>query len=179
MYAAGEQDTLTLQWSTSETALELICGVACSWSFDQTCFLCQSNFDKQELSGYAGKLSLSTVNRNGILPGSAGRMANHHIGTWLCVHLFLDHHFPKWWTFSAGPISWPARSPDITPCNSFLWGCVKDCTYQTPVADINDLKNRIQAAMAKVKIDTLPCAWMELEYCLDIVRLTGAHVECV
>jgi hypothetical protein len=38
--------------------------------------------------------------------------------------------------------------------------------YQTPVADVIDFKKRIQAAIAKVNIDILPCAWMELEYCL-------------
>lgn len=43
----------------------------------------------------------------------------------------------------------PARSPDITPCDLFFqWGCVKDCVHRTPVADINDLKDRIAAAIA-------------------------------
>jgi hypothetical protein len=51
--------------------------------------------------------------------------------------------------------------------------------YETPVADIMDMKNRIQAAIAKVKIGMPSCAWMELEFCSDIVRVIGAHIECV
>jgi hypothetical protein len=48
------------------------------------------------------------------------------------------------------------------------------------VADINDLKDRIKAAIATVDVDMLQRTWMELEYRLDIVRVTnGAHVECV
>jgi hypothetical protein len=45
---------------------------------------------------------------------------------------------------------------------------------------INDLKDRIKAAIATVDDDMLNRTWMELEYRLDIVRVTnGAHVECV
>jgi hypothetical protein len=93
------------------------------------------------------------------------------------VRASLNQHFPNRWIGRAGPISWPARSPDITPCNFFLWGYVKDCVYRNPVADINDSKERIKAAIATVDVDMLQRTWMELEYGLDIVRVTnGAHV---
>jgi hypothetical protein len=36
------------------------------------------------------------------------------------------------------------------------------------VADINDLKDRIKAAIATVGVDMLQRTWMELEYRLDI-----------
>jgi acyl-homoserine lactone acylase PvdQ len=39
----------------------------------------------------------------------------------------FDQHFPNQWIGCAGPISWPAKSPDITPCDFFLWVYVKDC----------------------------------------------------
>jgi hypothetical protein len=48
------------------------------------------------------------------------------------------------------------------------------------VADINDLKDRIKAAVATVDVDMLQRVWIELEYRLDIVCMTdSAHVECV
>jgi hypothetical protein len=48
------------------------------------------------------------------------------------------------------------------------------------VADINDLKDRIKAAIATVDVDMLKQTWMKLEYRLDIVHVTnGAHVECL
>jgi hypothetical protein len=61
----------------------------------------------------------------------------------------------------------------------FLCGYIKDCVCQTPVANINDLKTGIQVAIATVDVDMLQCTWMELEYHLDIIRVTnGAHAEC-
>ena len=39
---------------------------------------------------------------------------------------------------------WPPRSPDLTPCDYFLWGYLKDKVYRTPPQDINDLRNKIQ-----------------------------------
>ena len=40
-------------------------------------------------------------------------------------------------------IEWPARSPDLTPCDFFLWGYLKQQVYKTPVRDVNDLRQRI------------------------------------
>jgi hypothetical protein len=98
----------------------------------------------------------------------------------LIVRASLNQHFSNRWIGRAGPISWPARSPDITPCDFFLWGYAKDCVYRNLVADNNDLKNRIKAAVATVDVDMLQRTWMEPEYRLDIVRVTnGAHVQCV
>ena len=41
------------------------------------------------------------------------------------------------------PIEWPPRSPDITPCDFFLWGYMKQKVYQTPPNDIFELRGRI------------------------------------
>jgi hypothetical protein len=73
----------------------------------------------------------------------------------LTVHASLNQRFPNQWTGCAGPISWPVRSPDITPCHFFLWAYIKDFVYQIPVADINDLKNRVQIAIATADNDML------------------------
>ncbi|KAJ8893412.1 hypothetical protein PR048_006003 [Dryococelus australis] len=35
------------------------------------------------------------------------------------------------WIGRGGPISWPARSPDLTPLDYFLWGHIKDVIYET------------------------------------------------
>jgi hypothetical protein len=52
--------------------------------------------------------------------------------------------------------------------------------YPTVVANINNLKNRIEAAIAAVDIAMMQHMWLELEYCLDIVCMANsAHVECV
>ena len=38
------------------------------------------------------------------------------------VRDWLNDHFPQRWLGRAGPIEWPARSPDLTPCDFFLVG---------------------------------------------------------
>lgn len=38
---------------------------------------------------------------------------------------------------------WPARSPDLTPCDFFLWGWLKQKVYVTPPQNVDDLRRRI------------------------------------
>jgi hypothetical protein len=40
----------------------------------------------------------------------------------------------KAWKGRAGPIPWPPRSPDLTPCDLYLQGHVKDQVYQAPMS---------------------------------------------
>ena len=42
---------------------------------------------------------------------------------------YLDGQFNRKLTGKGGPIVWPARSPDLTPCDYFLWGDVKEGVY--------------------------------------------------
>src|SRR5215470_12641844 len=68
---------------------------------------------------------------------------------------------------------WPARSPDLTPRDYFLWGYVKDKVFVPPLpASIPDLKNRITTAVETITLDMLIRAWQELDYRLDVCRVT-------
>ena len=40
-------------------------------------------------------------------------------------------------------VEWPPRSPDLTPCDFFLWGHLKDKVFTTPPANIQELRARI------------------------------------
>ena len=40
-------------------------------------------------------------------------------------------------------MEWPARSPDLTPCDFFLWGHLKNRVFSTPPHDIAELRERI------------------------------------
>ncbi|GBL90621.1 hypothetical protein AVEN_219296-1 [Araneus ventricosus] len=72
----------------------------------------------------------------------------------------------------------PPRSPDITPLDFFFGGYIKDRVFATPIADVEELKARIQAAVCTVTEDMLKNTWRELENRLEILRATkGAHVE--
>lgn len=48
-------------------------------------------------------------------------------------------------------IEWPARSPDLTPCDYFLWGYVKQKVYVTPPDSINDLRRRIVGVFGELR----------------------------
>jgi len=46
------------------------------------------------------------------------------------VRDWLDEKFRARWIGRRGSIDWPARSPDLTPADFFLWGYVKDIVYK-------------------------------------------------
>ena len=73
----------------------------------------------------------------------------------------------------------PSRSSDATLCDVFLWGYVKDQVYVPPLpASIPELKVRIRTAIETITADTLQTVWNELEYRVDVCRITkGAHIE--
>jgi len=74
---------------------------------------------------------------------------------------------------------WPARSPDLTPCDYFLWGYVKDKVFVPPQpVSIPDLKNRITTAVETITPDLLSRVWQELDYHLNVCRvMKGAYIE--
>ena len=51
------------------------------------------------------------------------------------------------------PREWPPRSPDLTPCDYFLWGYIKSKVYVTPPASLNDLRGRISQVFDTLKRD--------------------------
>ena len=71
------------------------------------------------------------------------------------------------------------RSPDLSPCDFFLCGYVKGLVFVPPFpANIEEMKQRITAALEIVTKDMLQRVWHELEYRLDVCRVTGgAHIE--
>ena len=71
------------------------------------------------------------------------------------------------------------RSPDLFPCDFFLWDYVKGLVFVPPLpASIEELKQRITAALETVIKDMLQRVWHKLEYRLDVSRVAGgAHIE--
>jgi hypothetical protein len=43
----------------------------------------------------------------------------------LGVRTYLDEQFPGRWIGRRGPTEWPARSPDLSPLDFYLWGHLK------------------------------------------------------
>lgn len=56
---------------------------------------------------------------------------------------WLDATFQAQWIGRHGPVNWPARSPDLSPLDFFLWGYVKDRVYTTETKTSDELKAKI------------------------------------
>ena len=93
----------------------------------------------------------------------------------------------------AKQIDWPRRTkcpgvlqvaPEITVperFNFFLWGYVKDRVYVSPLpATVDELQERVTAVVTSVRPDMLQRVWSEIDYRIDVCRVTrGRHIECV
>lgn len=69
------------------------------------------------------------------------------------VREFLDTNFGDRWIGRGGPVPWPARSPDLTPLDFYLWGEVKRIVYATEYSNREELKVRITNAFNSVRSD--------------------------
>ena len=76
-------------------------------------------------------------------------------------------------TFLASTVTWP------TPCDIFLRGYNKDRVYVPPMPRyLPQLRQRFVEAAAAIDRQMLQSVWQELEYRIDICRVTkGGHIE--
>ena len=63
--------------------------------------------------------------------------------------------FPNRVVSRNGDIPWPPRSPDLTPCDYFLWGYLKTKVFETKPRTIADLKQWIQDEVAAIPVEML------------------------
>ncbi|GBL96730.1 hypothetical protein AVEN_111864-1 [Araneus ventricosus] len=101
--------------------------------------------------------------------------APRHWSTIICD--FLNRELPYRWIRCAGLddvplLPWPPRSPDLAPCDFFLWGYVKDKVYIPPMpTTLQALQERITAAVTDIDGNMLLNIWMELDYRWDVCQL--------
>ena len=80
------------------------------------------------------------------------------------------------WT--KGPVPWPARSPDLTPLDFFLWGKLKDTVYKDIPTTPEDMQRRITAACAEIFTEILERVQQSLHSRLEAcIEAGGAHFE--
>jgi hypothetical protein len=74
--------------------------------------------------------------------------------------------------------SWPPRSPDLNPCDFFLWGYLKSVVYNPLPKTLDDLKANIYREVKKIKKETLNLTFLDLEKrCNFILSAGGGHIE--
>ena len=50
-------------------------------------------------------------------------------------------------------VEWSPRSPDLTPCDYFLWGHLKNKVFATPPHDLEELQGRIREEVDALRND--------------------------
>lgn len=98
------------------------------------------------------------------------------------VRDWLNRHFPNRWIGRGGPIPWPARSPDLTPVDYYVWGHMKSLVYDispSPVPSIDELRRRIINAVEEIKTNlTSRVVKTELRKRMRLcIRNRGSHFE--
>ena len=87
------------------------------------------------------------------------------------VRAYLDAVFPDTWIGRRGPTEYPARSPDLTPMDFFLWGYLKDNVYGNKPRTIDALKLEIERQCRDIPNDMFRdvCESLGARYqrCLD------------
>ena len=98
--------------------------------------------------------------------------------------MLLNHVLQQRWIGRAAKgdnhfLPLPPRSPDLTPCDFFLWGFVKDSVYVPPLPmSPKELRNPITRALQTITADMLHRVWDEYDYRVDVCRVTqDAHIE--
>jgi hypothetical protein len=61
----------------------------------------------------------------------------------LVVMALLNARFGNFWIGRDGPIQWPPRSPDLTICDFFIGGTLKNWFYATEPRTLDELRQAI------------------------------------
>lgn len=69
--------------------------------------------------------------------------------------LVLREMFPARLISQRGDIPWPARSPDLSPCDFFLWGYLKAEVYKHRPRNLQTLKEAIRTEIHRIPAEML------------------------
>jgi hypothetical protein len=98
-----------------------------------------------------------------------------------CVRVILYRVLPQRWIGHASNgdnnlLPWPPRSPDLTPCDFFLWGFVRDSVYVPPLSTpIQEFSGRMTHALQAITADMLHWVWDEIDCHVDLCYVTQGH----
>lgn len=79
-----------------------------------------------------------------------------------------------------GDIPWPPRSPDLSPCDFFLWGYLKTCVYTNKPRRLDQLKENIREKMTTIPPEMCERVFANLRFRFEeCLRREGAHMDDV
>ncbi|GBM92799.1 hypothetical protein AVEN_182693-1 [Araneus ventricosus] len=86
----------------------------------------------------------------------------------------LKEMFPKRLISLRGDISWPAPSPDLSPCAYFLWGYLKSKVYKNKPRTTEELTAAIRQEIVAMTRRLMKNFWVRLQKCIDS---KGRHLD--
>ncbi|GBL94656.1 hypothetical protein AVEN_83973-1 [Araneus ventricosus] len=63
------------------------------------------------------------------------------------------------------PTAWPPRSPDLNPCDFWLWGYLKDVVYGGPIANLAELKTSLRNIFTISPLNHCDLLW-NMRFCV-------------
>lgn len=97
------------------------------------------------------------------------------------VRDYLNEQFPNKWIGRGhdAPVPWPARSPDLNPCDFSLWGQIKTYVYKEEINTQEQLWDRIENAVASLRnrenLERISFNFLRRLEALR--RVNGSHIE--
>lgn len=73
---------------------------------------------------------------------------------------------------------WPPRSPDLNPCDFFLWGHLKSRVYDPLPKTLSELRANIEREIQNIPKNVLSSTFCNLKKrCELVLSAEGGHVE--
>lgn len=96
------------------------------------------------------------------------------------VRNYLNETYPGKWIGRGGPTGWPARSPDLTSPDFYLWGFLKDAVYRERPTTKANMIQKIQVACESIPratlLGTVSNFHRRLQLCLQENGATFEHL---
>lgn len=95
------------------------------------------------------------------------------------VQEYLSEVFDERIISNNGAIPWPARSPDLTPLDFYLWGYIKNEIYEfEPPENVHVLRARSEDIFNSINRNTLRrVTGTVLKKCQNCIDANGGHFE--
>lgn len=99
----------------------------------------------------------------------------------LAARQILNEHLDGRWIGRRGPIEWPARSPDLTACDYWLWSYLRQKLYPTPgylYDSVNALGRQIEQELRNIPLDMVRRSIRNFQVRIqEVVKADGGHFE--
>lgn len=94
------------------------------------------------------------------------------------VRNFLDQAYPNRWIGRGSLFPWPARSPDLTILDFYLWGRIKGIVYQTRPTTPENMIDRIRDAVTNISRAEISTALLNTRCRINsCIENDGRHFE--